>query len=34
MKYRKQDAKEFARTHMKGIWAAALMPFTPDLAVD
>jgi 4-hydroxy-tetrahydrodipicolinate synthase len=34
MKYRKQNAKEYARIHMKGIWAAALMPFTPDLAVN
>ena len=34
MKYRKRDAKEYARTHMKGIWAAALMPFAPDLSID
>jgi 4-hydroxy-tetrahydrodipicolinate synthase len=34
MKYRKQDAKDYAREHMKGIWAAALTPFTPDLAID
>jgi 4-hydroxy-tetrahydrodipicolinate synthase len=34
MKYRKQDAKEYARTHMKGIWAAALMPFAHDLAIN
>jgi 4-hydroxy-tetrahydrodipicolinate synthase len=34
MKYRRADAKDYARTHMKGIWAAALMPFAPDLSVD
>src|SRR6266568_1530337 len=34
MKYRRSEAKEFARTHMKGIWAAALMPFNEDLSID
>lgn len=34
MKYRKPDAKDYARTHMKGIWAAALMPFAEDLSID
>jgi 4-hydroxy-tetrahydrodipicolinate synthase len=34
MKYRKRDAKDYARAHMKGIWAAALTPFAPDLSVD
>ncbi|HEX6977660.1 MAG TPA: dihydrodipicolinate synthase family protein [Alphaproteobacteria bacterium] len=34
MKYRKLDAKDYAREHMKGIWAAALTPFTPDLQLD
>ncbi|MBB4261375.1 dihydrodipicolinate synthase family protein [Bradyrhizobium sp. CIR3A] len=34
MKYTKKDAKAYARTHMKGIWAAALMPFKPDLSID
>ncbi|MDZ5697867.1 dihydrodipicolinate synthase family protein [Chelativorans sp. M5D2P16] len=34
MKYSKNDAKTYARQHMKGIWAAALTPFTDDLAVD
>jgi 4-hydroxy-tetrahydrodipicolinate synthase len=34
MKYRKDDAKAYSRAHMKGIWAAALTPFTPDLAID
>ncbi len=34
MIYRRTDAKEYARAHMRGIWAAALMPFGPELAVD
>lgn len=34
MKYAKKDAKAFARKHMKGIWAAALMPFKHDLSID
>jgi 4-hydroxy-tetrahydrodipicolinate synthase len=34
MKYRKADAKAYAREHMRGIWAAAMMPFAPDLSVD
>lgn len=34
MKYRRSDAKEYARAHMKGIWAAALMPFAADLSID
>ncbi len=34
MKYRKLDAKDYAREHMKGIWAAALTPFTPDLQLN
>ncbi len=34
MKYEKQDAKAYSRAHMKGIWAAALQPFTPDFALD
>ena len=34
MKYSKRDAKDHAREHMRGIWAAALTPFTPDLAID
>ena len=34
MKYRRSDAKAYARAQMKGIWAAALMPFAPDLSVD
>lgn len=34
MKYAKKDAKAYARANMKGIWAAALTPFTPSLAID
>jgi 4-hydroxy-tetrahydrodipicolinate synthase len=34
MKYRRREAKEFARTHMRGIWAAALTPFAHDLSID
>jgi 4-hydroxy-tetrahydrodipicolinate synthase len=34
MKYRRRDAKEFARAQMKGIWAAALMPFAADLSIN
>ena len=34
MKYAKKDAKTYARAHMKGIWAAALTPFKPDMAID
>lgn len=35
MKYSKRDAKAYAREHMKGIWAAALNPFSPgDLSLD
>ena len=34
MKHRREDAKDYARAHMKGIWAAALVPFAEDLSVD
>ncbi len=34
MKYARKDAKAYARAHMKGIWAAALTPFTRSLALD
>jgi len=34
VKYKKLDAKDYAREHMKGIWAAALTPFTPGLDLD
>lgn len=35
MEYTKSEAKDWAREHMRGIWAAALQPFRPDdLTVD
>lgn len=34
MKYSRNDAKDYAREHMRGIWAAALTPFAPDLTID
>lgn len=34
MKYSKKDAKAHSRATMKGIWAAGLMPFKQDLAID
>ncbi|MDG2428006.1 MAG: dihydrodipicolinate synthase family protein [Acidimicrobiales bacterium] len=34
MDYNRSGAKAYAREHMKGIWAAALMPFTVDLRMD
>src|SRR6204780_4941099 len=32
--YPRQDAKAYARAHMQGIWAAALVPFADDLTID
>lgn len=34
MKYSKNNAKEYAREHMRGIWAAALNPFNADLTLN
>jgi 4-hydroxy-tetrahydrodipicolinate synthase len=34
MKYRRKDAKAYAREHLRGIWAAALTPFTAELRLD
>lgn len=34
MKYTRKDAKSHAFAHMRGIWAAALMPFRNDLSID
>jgi 4-hydroxy-tetrahydrodipicolinate synthase len=34
MKYRRQDAKAYAREHLRGIWAATLTPFTAELRLD
>ena len=33
-KYTKKDAKAYARTHLQGIWAAALTPFGRNLELD
>jgi len=33
-KYTRKDAKAYAWAHLKGIWAAALTPFSPDLSLD
>lgn len=33
-RYTKQEAKAYAREHMRGIWAAALNPFDESLALD
>ncbi len=30
MHFSRKEAKDWAREHMRGIWAAALQPFTPD----
>lgn len=34
MNYDRHSAKAHARAHMRGIWAAALMPFRADLSMD
>ncbi len=34
MQYTRSEAKAYARENMKGIWAAALLPFTEDGQVD
>jgi 4-hydroxy-tetrahydrodipicolinate synthase len=34
MRYRRGEAQDYARTHFKGIWAAALTPFTSDGLID
>lgn len=35
MKYSKSEAKEYAREHLRGLWAATLTPFKPhDLSLD
>lgn len=34
MKYGKREAKDYARRHLRGLWAATLTPFTPDLRLD
>jgi 4-hydroxy-tetrahydrodipicolinate synthase len=34
MRYSRLEAKDWAREHMRGIWAAALTPFRPDFSID
>ncbi len=34
MKYKKSEAKEYAREHMVGVWAANLTPFDASLKLD
>ncbi len=34
MKYQRRDAKDYAREHMRGIWAAALNPFNEDFSLN
>lgn len=34
MKYKKNEAKDYSRQNMKGIWAAALNPMLPDGSID
>ncbi|MEO7939140.1 MAG: dihydrodipicolinate synthase family protein, partial [Burkholderiaceae bacterium] len=34
MKYRKQDAKDYARENFRGVWAVTMTPFADDLSLD
>jgi 4-hydroxy-tetrahydrodipicolinate synthase len=34
MTYTRNEAKRYAREHLRGIWAAAQTPFKPDLSID
>ncbi len=34
MKYARNEAKEYSRENMKGIWAAVLNPMLPDYSID
>jgi 4-hydroxy-tetrahydrodipicolinate synthase len=34
MDYKKHEAKEYAKQHFRGIWAANLTPFNEDLSVN
>src|SRR5262245_18200340 len=34
MNYHRRDAKDYAREHFKGVWAAALTTVAPNLAAD
>ena len=34
MDYKKSEAKEYAREHLMGVWAANLTPFDDALCID
>jgi 4-hydroxy-tetrahydrodipicolinate synthase len=34
MKYRRSDAKDYAKQHLRGVWAATLMPFIDEKRID
>ena len=34
MKYRKYEAKDYARQNFRGVWAATATPFKEDLSLD
>ena len=34
MKYKKSDAKEYARENMRGVWGGSFTPFTPEYKID
>ncbi|MCX7242333.1 MAG: hypothetical protein NTV64_00765 [Polaromonas sp.] len=34
MKYKKSEAKEYARENFRGVWAATMTPFDDSLAMD
>ena len=34
MKYRKSEAKAYAKQHIKGVWVASVTPFTADYKID
>ncbi len=34
MKYKKSEAKQYAKKNMKGVWGGSLTPFKPDYKID
>jgi 4-hydroxy-tetrahydrodipicolinate synthase len=34
MKYRKSEAKAYAKQHIRGVWVASVTPFTADYKID
>jgi 4-hydroxy-tetrahydrodipicolinate synthase len=34
MKYKKSEAKQYAKKNMRGVWGGSLTPFTPDYKID